>query len=172
MFHIIAEDKARAFIKSLLKVRSNEDNLEDSSDEEHSDSNDTDVEEEVDVDTRKVEDLKEKQDQFEAIFINLCALVKVLNSHKTPINVARFKTMSMETYKMITTDFPWCQVPESLHRILGHGWERIKDNGHMGLGRESEEGIEACTKCLRRDKGGRARTSTLMEHLTDVWNHR
>ena len=138
---MIAEDKARAFIKGLLRVRSNEDNQED--EEQQSENNDTDEEHvEVEVDTRKVEDLEEKQEQFEKIFINLCALVKALNSHRTKINVSRYKEMSMETYKLIATAFPWCVVPDSIHRILGHGWERIRDNDSMGLGQESEEGIE------------------------------
>ena len=43
----------------------------------------------VDVDTRKVEDLKEKQQQFETIFLNLVSLVKVMNSYQTPVNVRR-----------------------------------------------------------------------------------
>ena len=37
---------------------------------------------------------------------------------------------------------------------------------------ESEEGLEACTKCLRRDSRGRSRTSNLMNHLEDCWKHR
>ena len=32
--------------------------------------------------------------------------------------------------------------------------------------------MQACTKCLRRDKAGRARTSSLVEHLEDVFKHR
>ena len=32
--------------------------------------------------------------------------------------------------------------------------------------------MQACTKCLRRDKAGRARTSTLVVHLEDVFKHR
>ena len=145
MFHRVAEDKARLFIKGLLKVRTNEDDQElvESTDEEHSETEeDTDEEEEVEVDTREVEDLETKQDEFEKIFLNLCALVKVLNSHQTEINIGRFKEMSIQTYQLITTAFPWCQVPESLHRVLGHGWERIRDNENKGLGRESEEGLE------------------------------
>ena len=55
--------------------------------------------------------------------------------------------MSIDTYKLLATAFPWCQVPDSIHRILGHGWERIQENGSnesgfYGLGMESEEGIE------------------------------
>merc|ERR1711884_833835 len=70
------------------------------------------------------------------------------------------------------TTFPWAQVPESLHRVLGHAWERIEDNDGFGLGSESEEGLEACTKCLRRDERSRSRTSTLIQHLEDCWKHR
>ena len=79
--------------------------------------------------------------------ISLTSIFKVLNSYQTPVNVRRYKEMSIDTYKLLATAFPWCQVPDSIHRILGHGWERIQENGShesgfYGLGMESEEGIE------------------------------
>ena len=86
------------------------------------------------VDRRQVEDRDTKQKEFGDIFLNLSALVKVLNSHKTKVNVLRYKELSMETYKLIVTAFPWCHVPESIHRVLGHAWERIEGNDSFGLG--------------------------------------
>ena len=94
MFHIIAEDKARDYIKGLLRVRSNEEDQQDVSDMEQSDGSDAEEQEEEEeeemdvavnvdvnvdafVDTRSVEDLEEKQQQFETIFLNLVSLVKV-----------------------------------------------------------------------------------------------
>ena len=164
MFHTIGEDKARDFIKGLLRVRSDEEHHEEAgSDIQPNDISDEEEEEEqeqeeemdvavnvdvdVDVDTRKVEDLEEKQEQFATIFLNLVSLVKVMNSYQTPVNVRRYKELSIETYKLLATAFPWCQVPDSIHRILGHSWERIQENGSehsgfFGLGMESEEGIE------------------------------
>ena len=130
MFHVVSEDKAREFITDLLRVKGDPDPEEE---EDQSEFDDAAGGEPV-VDRRQVEDRDTKQKEFGDIFLNLSALVKVLNSHKTKVNVLRYKELSMETYKLIVTAFPWCHVPESIHRVLGHAWERIEGNDSFGLG--------------------------------------
>ena len=138
MFHIISEDSARQFITGLIRVKGDEDRVR-VGEEATEGAGD---EEDADIDYREEEDREEKQQAFAEIFCNLCALVKVLNSYNTRIDVARYKEMSVDTYRLIRLHFSWAQVPESLHRVLGHAWERIQQHGSYGLGSESEEGLE------------------------------
>ena len=143
MFHIISEDSARQFITQLIRVKGDEDDVRVG---EVEDTEGTEAGEQADIDYREEEDREEKQQAFAEIFRNLCALVKVLNSYNTKVNVARYKEISVDTYRLIRLHFRWAQVPESLHRVLGHAWQRIEQNGCYGLGSESEEGLEVIVK--------------------------
>ena len=48
---------------------------------------------------------EEKQQAFAEIFRNLCALVKVLNSYNTKVDVTRYKEISVDTYRLIRLHF-------------------------------------------------------------------
>ena len=58
----------------------------------------------------------------------------------------KLKDLSTSVYLKIVETFPWCVISQSVHRILGHGWERVQMNHNMGLGDISEEGLEALNK--------------------------
>ena len=143
MFHIISEDSARRFITELIRVKGDDDEARVG---EAEDTEGTDAGEQADIDYREEENREEKQQAFAEIFRNLCALVKVLNSYHTKVDVAKYKEMSVDTYRLIRLHFRWAQVPESLHRVLGHAWQKIEQNHSYGLGSESEEGLEVIIK--------------------------
>lgn len=79
MFHRISGDKAREFIRGLLRVRGDPVPWysEDASGDDDTDSEEAEEEEE----TREWEDRETKQNEFEEIFVDLCALVKGGISH-------------------------------------------------------------------------------------------
>jgi hypothetical protein len=80
---------------------------------------------------------------FREIHLGLCAVVLLLNSQKREVDVLKLKDLSTSVYLKIVETFPWCVVSQSVHRILGHGWERVQMNHCMGLGEISEEGFRS-----------------------------
>ena len=126
MFHLISEDAARKFITGLLKVKGEEGEYEDD-DYNDEDDNDIDAEEsddekeEEEEEEPRVLDQEDKTADFETIFLNLCVLVKLLNSYKSKINVVKYKELSISTYKLIRTTFPWAQVPGTQFNRKSYG---------------------------------------------------
>ena len=90
------------------------------------------------------------KDGLKEIHLGLCVAVNVINSQKRQVNVVKFREMTKLVYTNIVHLFPWAVVSPSVHRILGHAWERIEQNGGYGLGNVSEEGLEALNKWIRR----------------------
>jgi len=112
-----------------------------------------------------------KQDQFQKIHLQLCAIVLLLNSQKRKIQVEAFRALCTATYIEIIRAFPWAVISPSLHRILGHSWERIQMNEDFGLGNESEEGLEALNKLIRYYRARGSRTISTEANFTDTFHH-
>ena len=113
----------------------------------------------------------EVHESFREIHLGLCAVVLILNSQKREVNTIKVKTISLEVYLQILETFPWCVVSQSVHRILGHGWERIEMNQNYGLGDVSEEGLEAMNKFIRYFRSRGSRTTSSTENFLDTFNH-
>ena len=90
------------------------------------------------------------KDGLKEVHLRLCVAVKVVNSQKRQVNVAKFREMTKLVYMNIVELFPWAVVSPSVHHILGHAWERIEQNDGYGLGNVSEEGLEALNKWICR----------------------
>ena len=116
----------------------------------------------VDVDVR---------DNLRQIHLGLCAAVKVINSQKRQGNVEKLRKLTLLVLILIVTTFPWASISPSVHRILAHSWERIKMNNGHGLGDESEEGLEALNKFIRKLRAGGARKTSTFANFTDTFNH-
>ena len=99
------------------------------------------------------------------------AVVLVLNSQKREDDVLKLKDLSTSVYLKIVETFPWCVISQSVHRILGHGWERVQMNHNMGLGDISEEGLEALNKFIRYFRERGARTTSTADNFLDTFNH-
>ena len=93
------------------------------------------------------EDLREG---LKEIHLGLCTAVKVINSQKREVNVEKLRELTKTVNLKIVDMFPWAVISPSVHRILGHAWERIQQNKGYGLGNISEEGLEALNKWIRR----------------------
>jgi hypothetical protein len=101
-----------------------------------------------------------KQESFKKIHLQICAVVLVLNSQKRKIQTEKLRTVCTDTNLEIRKTFPWAILSPSLHRILGHSWERVQMNGMFGLGSESEEGLEATNKLIRFYRAHSSRTTS------------
>ena len=114
---------------------------------------------------------EEVRESLGQIHLGLCAAVKVLNSQKRKVNVEKLRILTLSILLLIVITFPWASISPSVHRILVHGWERIQMNNGHGLGDESEEGLEALNKFIRKLKAGGARKTSTLDNFTDTFNH-
>ena len=111
------------------------------------------------------------QEDFKKIHIGLCAAVKVINSQKRRVNVGKLRELTTQVYLNIVETFPWAVISPSVHRILAHSWEKIEINDGFGFGGESEEGLEALNKWIRRLRVSGARKTSTHSNFQDTFNH-
>lgn len=64
------------------------------------------------------------------------------------INSQKFKSYAFDTAKMLIEEYPWYNLPSSIHKILMHGSEVI-DNSILSIGELSEEAAESCNKLVK-----------------------
>ena len=114
---------------------------------------------------------EEIREVFGQILLGLCTLVKVVNSQKRQVNVDKVRQLGKQVYLQLVQTFPWVTVSPSVHRILAHSWEVIQLNDEYGLGGESEEGLEALNKNIRRMRSTGARKDSTLHNFTDVHHH-
>jgi len=112
-----------------------------------------------------------KKQKFKEIHLGLCAVIRLINSQKKKIQIDKLKDLSTQTYLKIRETFPWAYISPSVHRILGHSWERILLNQKFGLGNESEEGLEALNKLIRYLRAHGARTTSSEMNFEDTFHH-
>ena len=113
----------------------------------------------------------EKQEVFSEILLGLCTLVKVINSQRRKVDVDRVRALGQQVYLKLVQLFPWIVVSPSVHRILAHSWEVMLQNDCYGLGSQSEEGLEALNKFIRRMRSSGARKDSSLHNFTDTFNH-
>ena len=114
---------------------------------------------------------EDKAEGFGFILLGLSALVKIVNSQKRRTNVEKVRELGKEVNLRIVQLFPWAAVSPSVHRILAHSWEVIELNGEFGRGDESEEGLEALNKQIRRMREHGSRKDSTENNFLDTFNH-
>ena len=97
--------------------------------------------------------------------------MKIINSQKRRTNVEKVRELGKEVNLRIVQLFPWAAVSPSVHRILAHSWEVIELNGEFGWGDESEEGLEALNKQIRRMREHGSRKDSTENNFLDTFNH-
>ena len=122
------------------------------------------------VESQDEED-KKLVEAFNTIHIQLCAIVRIINSQHRKINVEKFREMCINCNVTFLENFDWAKLSPSLHRALAHSWERIQDNDNYGLGNESEEVLEACNKLVRYYKKHGSRTMSVQDQFWDIYYH-
>ena len=95
-------------------------------------------------------------------------ILRVVSSKEHLIDVDAFESLCNETNIIIAEEFPFSSIPPSIHRLLAHSAERIQVNEGYGLGKLSEESLEAQHKLLRTAREILARKSSLFNNLYDV----
>ncbi len=65
------------------------------------------------------------------------------------IDAEKFKEYCLATAQLFVQLYPWYNMPQSLHKILIHGWQVI-DQMVLLIGMMSEEAQEACNKDFKK----------------------
>ena len=113
---------------------------------------------------------EETRKNISLLLQNISVILRIISS-KEKVETVSFEELCIETYEFLVVLFPWQTIPNSLHRVLAHSAEAIKINNCYGLGYQTEEGLEALHKLVRRWRETRARKSHLLDNIKDVFVH-
>jgi hypothetical protein len=75
----------------------------------------------------------------------LSVIFRVMSSTRK-VDWMRLQVLCTQIYVFILTVFPWVNISQSLHEVLGHSFQLIEQNGGFGLGQLIEQGSEGITK--------------------------
>lgn len=85
------------------------------------------------------------------------------------IDPEKFSKFALETYNHFVKQYPWFKMPSSVHKILLHGADVIKNN-IMAIGKLTEEASEARNKDFRRYREHNTRKHSRVESNRDLLN--
>lgn len=77
-----------------------------------------------------------------------CSIILQALSSGYNINVKSFSNYSLETARLLVQEYPWYNLPASVHKVLIHGSDVIK-YGLVSIGELSEEAAESNNKYLK-----------------------
>lgn len=97
--------------------------------------------------------------------IDRCSTILQALSSGYNINVASFSNFSLETAKLLVQEYPWYNLPASVHKVLLHGSDVIK-YGLVSIGELSEEAAEANNKNLKAFR--RDHTRKMSRKVTNI----
>ena len=100
---------------------------------------------------------------------NLSAILRTFSCSRE-INTDALDIICRETYEFILLQFPWANITPSLHKLLAHCTELIRDcNDRYGLKDFSEEAVESCNKLIRRYREHLARKNSFTHNTRDIF---
>ncbi|XP_071580928.1 uncharacterized protein [Temnothorax nylanderi] len=84
------------------------------------------------------------------------------------IDVDNYKKYALETAKMFVSEYPWYNMPTTVHKLLIHG-PQIIASALLPIGQLSEEAREAC-KDVKKYREGFSRKCSREKTMEDVLN--
>ena len=115
--------------------------------------------------------LEDEKENFRTLLQMLSVIGRVTSSSRL-IKVYAFRKYCLACYEFILDKWSWCQVSESVHRLLAHTWEMIILNKNHGLMNESEQGSECSHKEERHAREFQSRKCDLVSGDTDTFRHK
>ena len=113
----------------------------------------------------------EESKSFEQVHLKLCTVIRLINSQRRRIDFEAFKDLCRDTCLHIVQSFPWAVMSTSVHRVLAHGPELVQENDLLGLGGQSEEGLETNNKFVRALRRESSRKTSTEENFQDTFQH-
>ena len=103
------------------------------------------------------------------ILNNLSVILRIFSCNRK-IDTNELDTLCKETYEYILTHFPWVNITPSLHKVLAHSTELIRDcNDGFGMKDFSEEAVESSNKLIRRYREHLARKNSFTVNIRDIF---
>ena len=116
---------------------------------------------------KKFQAKKEFQEVLWELLHNLCTILNIINCDKL-VRIEEFAELCTDTALLVVEKLPWVQFSPTVHSVLAHAPQVIRENGNRGLLAFSEEGSEANHKSIRRLRERAARKMSLDRNLWDV----
>ena len=103
------------------------------------------------------------------VHTQLSAILRIFNSSLL-INTSDLGKQCKETYILVLDSFPWASITPTLHKLLAHSEELIREyNSGYRLKSLSEEGSESCYKLVRRYREKLSRKNSFGCNTIDVF---
>ena len=100
--------------------------------------------------------------------LNLYVILRIINSKDRKIDIVKFGDLCRSTYIYILVNFAWVFLTPTAHKVIAHATELIDNNMQHGLGKFSEEGLEATHKLIRRFRASWTLQSNDEANLKDL----
>ncbi|KAI6646218.1 Dna-mediated transposase [Oopsacas minuta] len=109
------------------------------------------------------------RDSLCKLHTQLFVILRIINSDRK-INTEELGCLCTDTYLLILQSFPWVNITPTLHKLLAHSEEILREmNFEYGLKCFSEEGSEACNKLLRKYREHLARKTSFEDNVIDIF---
>lgn len=95
-------------------------------------------------------------------------ILQCLNSGYN-INKTKFEEFALETARQLVAEYPWYNMPASVHKVLVHG-ANVIDHALLSIGELSEEAAEATNKHIKSFRRNHTRKMSRILTNTDLVN--
>lgn len=104
-----------------------------------------------------------------SILVKRFYMILIAISCQLPLNVCIFDKFCTDTAKIFVEEYPWFCMPASVHKVLIHGAQIMKESC-LPLGVLGEEGSEARNKYYKHDREFHSRKFSRKVTLEDILN--
>ena len=98
---------------------------------------------------------------------NLGTILNLINTDRM-VHVEKLEQLCLDTAVMVREKMPWVQFSPTVHEVLAHSPQLIRNNGGRGLLAFSEEPSEGTHKMVKEIRRKYARQMNLKVNLQDV----
>ena len=99
---------------------------------------------------------------------NCSVILRIINSNEK-VNVEEFELLCRKTNLILIDHFSFMNITPTVHAVLAHSPDIIRNNKGIGLNCHSEEGSEGAHKVIRHVREHGARKMTLELNLKDTF---
>ena len=95
----------------------------------------------------------------------LASILQIFNSNQ----LEKLGKLCRDTYLLVIDSFPWASITPTLHKLLAHSEQLIREtNSVFGLKSFSEEGTESCNKLVRNYRENLSRKNSFESNIVDI----
>ena len=111
---------------------------------------------------------QEQLDILPKLLQNVSVILRII-SCDLKIHVEEFEKVCKETHLILIDHFRFMNIYPTVHSVLGHSFDLIRNNGSRGLHAMSEEGSEGAHKIVNHLREFKARKMSLELNLKDTF---